>query len=58
MLNIKNNFLWKMMEISKIQNPIEKFDREFWKKSNEIAKSKKLEKLEPKILQANKGANI
>lgn len=51
MLNIKNNFLWKMLEISKFQNPIEKFDKEFWEKSKQAIKRKKTDRRESKILQ-------
>ena len=57
MLNIKNNFLWKIMEYSKFQDPIEKFDKEFWEKSNKLIKNNKSDEREPKILQTNEGAN-
>lgn len=58
MLNIKNNFLWKILEISKFQDPIEKFDKEFWEKSKQAIKRNKSDKQESKLLQVNKGANI
>lgn len=58
MLNFKNNFLWKMTGFSKFQDPIEKFDKEFRKKSNQPAKSKKTDERKPKIAQMNKITNI
>lgn len=58
MLNVKNNFLWKMLELSKFQDSIEKFDKEFREKSRQAIKRKKPDKHEPELMQANKGANI
>ncbi len=38
MLSVKNNFLWKIAEYTKFQNPIEKFDKEFWEKTEQKIK--------------------
>ena len=51
MLNLKNNFLWKMLEVTKSQNLIEKFDKEFWTKSSKRTNSKKANKNEPKNIK-------
>lgn len=37
MSRLKNNFIWKFALHSKFQNPIEKFDREFWGKVGKLA---------------------
>lgn len=38
MFNFKNNFLWEFIANAKFQNPIEKFDKEFWEKTEEAVK--------------------
>lgn len=40
MLNLKNNFLWEFIANAKLQNPIEKFDKEFWEKTEQTIKEK------------------
>jgi hypothetical protein len=37
----KNNFLWEFVLLSKFQNPIEKFDKEFWGKVGKSVKGVK-----------------
>jgi len=38
MLRFKNNFLWDFIAKAEIQNPIEKFDKDFWEKTDHTIK--------------------
>ena len=41
MLNFKNNFLWEFMRRAKTENPVEKFDQNFWGKVDRSIKGGK-----------------
>jgi hypothetical protein len=58
MLNFKNNFLWRILDYSKFQDPVKKFDTEFWKKSKQTLEGKKSSNHESKLLSINEEANI
>jgi len=53
MFMFKNNFLWEIMANAKLQNPIEKFDKEFWEKTDRTIKkaSKLLDRKSPKDIK-------
>lgn len=53
MLNLKNNFLWKIMANAKFQNTIEKFDKEFREKPDQTIKKigKLLNRKSPKDIK-------
>lgn len=41
MLNIKNNFLWEFIRRAEAENPVEKFDQNFWGKVDRSIKGGK-----------------
>ncbi len=53
MFRLKNNFLWEFMANAKFQNPTEKFDKEFWEKTDHTIKkaSELLDRQSPKNIE-------
>lgn len=60
MLRFKNNFLWEFMQISKAQNPIVKFDKEFWEKTDRAIKKTRvlIDCKSPKIIKKERDGSF
>lgn len=57
MLKFKNRFLWSMALYKNFQNPVEKFDREFWQKIKQASIKEKIWKRDYKAVPASKIEN-
>ncbi len=60
MFKFKNNFLWEFMANAKFQNPIEKFDKEFWEKTDQTIKkaSDLLDRQSPKSIRKEQDSSF